>query len=74
MFFTQAVRDKSQVVSSTVARRFSEGVGRFAVALGLSVCAASRSMSCGGVLVEVAKQQVADKVSPRSYEWFEQFC
>ena len=32
-----------------------------------------RCMSCGGILAEVAKELVADKVPPRSFEWAEHF-
>jgi uncharacterized protein with PIN domain len=32
-----------------------------------------RCMACGGALVEVAKEQVRDRVPPRSFAWMEHF-
>jgi uncharacterized protein with PIN domain len=32
-----------------------------------------RCMSCGGALVEVAKEQVRDQVPPRTYDWLDHF-
>lgn len=32
-----------------------------------------RCMACGGALAEVSKDQLEDKVPPRSFEWSEQF-
>jgi uncharacterized protein with PIN domain len=32
-----------------------------------------RCMACGGALVEVPREQAADRVPPRTYAWLEQF-